>query len=200
MSAPFLITPPDSNRDWRKDAALRPTDKPKEERGPIEWTTPPDVRMAAVKYVLPLLPPEEEIWEPFPGVGDLAQAIRDAGRRVVCMRGDFFAVQRPTARIALTNPQWDRLGEIVDRMMRWRDAGKLDVVVLLMRNDHLTAESQKPPHTRIDALRRAAREVDCCWRARWIPGTVGNGRFTCTWVCWGVEPGPRIKVKKEDVL
>jgi hypothetical protein len=37
MNRPFLITPPDSSRDWRKDAALRPTDKPQpEERGPIE--------------------------------------------------------------------------------------------------------------------------------------------------------------------
>jgi hypothetical protein len=200
MSAPFLITPP-SNPDWRKDAALRPTDKPKEERGPIEWTTPPDVRMAAVKYVLPLLAPGS-IWEPFVGVGDLRDELIRAGRGVHCTKGDFFKVMRlpPHVRIALTNPPWDQLGQVVDRMMCWMDTGGLDVVVPLMRNDHLTADNGKgEPRTRIDALRRADREIDCCWRVRRIPGTKGNGRFTITWVCWGVEPGPVIRVKKEDV-
>jgi hypothetical protein len=46
------------------------------------------------------------------------------------------------------------------------DTGKLDAAALLLRNDHLTSDNGKgEPRTRIDALRRADREIACCWRA-----------------------------------
>jgi hypothetical protein len=204
--APLRIT----SRDWRKDAALRRPDQPASES--IEWTTPHCVRGAATRYVLPLLPPGL-IWEPCPGVGELAQAFRDAGRTVIATPSNCLDIQKPPhgARIACTNPPWDKVievinkkisifGLIIDHLLAMYDADLLDAFVLLMRNDHLTSESKNPPHTRIDALRRADREIDCCWRPLWIPGTTGNGRFTCTWVAWGVEPGPAIRVKKEDVI
>jgi hypothetical protein len=196
---------PSLGRNWRKDAALRRPDQPKRE-GPIEWNTPPCVRGAAIKYVLPLLPPGP-IWEPCPGQGELVQAIRDAGRKVEVAIADCLLVQQPPngARIALTNPPWDsnkanKFGQIIDHLLGMKDAGLLGAVVLLMRNDHLTAESAKPPYTRFAALKRADREIACCWRPVWIPGTTGNGRFTCSWVGWGVEPGPVIRVEKKDVM
>jgi hypothetical protein len=204
---------PGIGRDWRNDAALRRRhEAPPEGNGPIEWTTPPCVRAAAIRFVLPLLRPGL-IWEPCPGVGELAQAFRDAGRKVVVTDGNCLDVKKPPhgARIAFTNSPWNELliikrkkisvfGLIIDHLLAMYDARQLDTVVLLMRNDHLTAESQRPPHTRIAALQRADREIDCCWRPLWLPGTTGNGRFTCTWVGWGIEPGPTIRVKKEDVI
>ena len=130
----------------------------------------------------------------------LAQALRSTGRNVVITIGNFMTTRTPCdARIAFTNPPFNQLGKFIDRMLYLLDTGRLDAAVLLLRNDHLSAESQRPPRTRINALQRAGIEIRCCWRPRWIPGTKKNGRFTCSWLVWGIEPRAPILLKKKDV-
>jgi hypothetical protein len=187
---------PGLDRDYCKDAALRP--QPKRD-GPDDWTTPACLCAALTHDVLPTLPPGA-VWEPAPGSGAMVGAIVAAGRyAVVPTDQNFLTCPVPEdTRIMATNPPFNEHASFIDRSMMLLDAGELDAVILLFRHDHLQSESRTPPRCRIAALNRATQIFICPWRPTWIAGTSGNGRWSNAWVLWlrGAEPRRPVWLKR----
>ena len=117
-------------RNYLDDAALRP--QPRRD-GPDDWTTPADLVDVAIQHVLPLLP-AGPIWEMAPGSGALVDAFIAAGRAVVTTRGNFMTqAPPPGARIAMSNPPFNRIDEFIKRGFVLLDSGQLDAVTWLWR-------------------------------------------------------------------
>jgi hypothetical protein len=161
------------------------------------WPTPRDLSYAAIRYILPFLPPAT-IWECAAGNGCFAEDMRAAGHIVLASdiepRGpgieqrDFLRDEPPQpGLIATTNPPHgeDLLTPYIARGLQLLDGGKLAGLVLLWRWDHYQAAE------RVDAVNRAFRVQICCWRPTWIPGSKGNPRWSYAWIAWLLDyPGP----------
>jgi hypothetical protein len=170
--------------------ALRPQPR---RAGPDLWTTPPCLIRALGEYVLPGLP-EGPVWEPASGDGQLAAAIRRAGRQVITSdlhpqdgsaALDFLhdpAPESTRGSIVCTNPPFRLLDAFIARGLAHFDRGHTRGLVLLLRHDHLTAGS------RVAALNRTTFEVHCNWRPRWIAGSDGNPRWAFCWTAWTTGP------------
>lgn len=175
-------------RDVRDPPAAR--GQPKRD-GPDFWPTPACLITALVRYVLPELPPGS-IWDCAAGDGRLVRAMAEAGRTVVGTNRypqdgnaphDFLTDPPPWAdTVIVTNPPGNQIDKFLARCTELFDQGAVKGFVLLLRNDHLMARG------RVDALNRAAREIHCNWRPRWVPGTRGNPRWAYRWVVWHGGP------------
>jgi len=161
--------------------------------GPDAWATPACLIAALCTHVLPALP-EGAIWEPAAGDGQLAAAIRAAGRRVVTsdlhpqgdsapldFLNDTLPVESAGSVIA-TNPPFHALDAFINRSLTLLDSGHTQGAALLLRHDHLTAASRAP------ALNRATWQLHMNWRPRWITGSTGQPRWSFCWVVWGEGP------------
>jgi hypothetical protein len=154
------------------------------------WPTPPCLIWALIEYVLPALPALVPIWEFAAGAGHLVRPLVAAGRTVIA--SDLFPQNADTLLrcfltgapplcqpIALSNPPWgDQSTPFIARGLQLLDLGQISGLVLLLRHDHLQAAE------RVEALNRATWEVRCNWRPVWIPGSVGNGIWSSSWVLW----------------
>ena len=162
-------------RSYLTDAALRPQPK---RAGPDDWTTPTDLVVPMIDYVLPLLPPGP-IWECAPGSGVLVDALEAAGRTMIVTRQNFLTLAPPPgARIVLSNPPFYRLNEFIEHGFMLLDSGQLDAVSWLWRWDHI------PTQLRVPWINRAFAVRFCWWRSRRIVGTTVSPRWTFAWVVW----------------
>jgi hypothetical protein len=96
------------------------------------------------------------------------------------MMRDFISGAVPLGcPLVVTNPpHGDLLTPFLVRGLQLLDRQTISALVLLFRWDHLTAME------RAHAFNRAAGILQCIWRARLIPGTRKNGRWTYAWVWW----------------
>jgi hypothetical protein len=173
-----------SARNWREDASLRP--QPRRD-GPDYWPTPDCLICAFVKHVLPTLP-SGVIWECAAGDGRLAAALRVTGREVIATdlyQGkrplDFLHDDAPLPRrfgAIVTNPPSNELDRFIRRGLHLMDRRITQALALLLRYDALMASG------RVDVLNRAMLIVSCHWRARWIPNSVGQPRWSYVWALW----------------
>jgi hypothetical protein len=155
------------------------------------WPTPPELQVALVRYVLPLLP-EGTVWEPAAGDGVLADALTRAGREVIqsdidpqrrgILRRDFLKDDPPPeGSILITNPPFNIIDEFCTRALQLLDSGHLKAVVLLYRADKASTQD------RIEMFNRAAHELTVTARTKWIPGSGGSEkspRWWFTWITW----------------
>jgi hypothetical protein len=173
----------------RDRAALRPP-RAADDREQDLWSTPPCLTAALTEFVLPTLP-ADVVWEAAAGAGVLVDALRAAGREVIAsdsepqqrdiVRLDYLLdAPLPATRgaVMITNPPFSKLTDFINRTLELLDAGHLAGAVLLVRMDFAGTDG------RAAALNRAMAEWECCWRARWIPGSTGNPRWWCLWVTW----------------
>jgi hypothetical protein len=137
------------------------------------WPTPPELQIALVRYVLPLLPPGP-IWECAAGDGALVDALVTAGREVFAsdidpqrrgiVRLDFLSGDPPPAATrgstAVTNPPFNRHDDFRERALKLLGAGHLKAVVLLYRADNLNTQE------RTGDFNRATHELTCTARTR----------------------------------
>jgi hypothetical protein len=175
-------------------AVLRP--QPSRRGQPDDWPTPPCLRAALLKHVMPVFPIITPIWEAAAGTGELANDLSDAGYTVIETDGfdlaqpvDFLQATPPPLQVPpvlCTNPPFNTLNAWLKHALELLDAGGLSGVVLLLRGDHLGAKSRGP------YLNRAARIFVCPWRPRWISGTTTSPRFWFLWAVWmpGHAGGP----------
>jgi hypothetical protein len=93
------------------------------------------------------------------------------------------------------------MGWFIGRGLAAIDAGELDAMILLLRNDHLQSENQYPPHNRMLALKRDTQRWLCHWRPIWIEGTEGNPRWCFWWIVWerGAERRPPMIIEPKDI-
>lgn len=170
----------------RDKAALRPQPA---RNGDDFWPTPHCLITALVSFVLPEI--HGAVWEPAAGDRRLADAIRATGRDVLATdlyprgsdiaRLDFLHDAPPLeahGRIVCTNPPYSRQDDFRRRGLQLLDRGLASAVVLLFRNDALTADC------RVEALNRASAEWACSWRPVWVEGSKGNGRWSNSWLLW----------------
>jgi hypothetical protein len=171
-------------RRIRDKAALRPQPT----RDGDDWfPTPPCLIAALIRFVLPEIP--GPVWEPCAGDGRLADVMRDAGRDVIATdlnprasgiaRLNFLTDDPPAeahGRAIITNEPFRELNRCLIRGHQLLDCGFASGLVLLFRNDALTADC------RAEALNRATAEWACNWRPVWVPGTKGGGRWSNSWV------------------
>jgi hypothetical protein len=187
------LTSPASRSSHRKDPlAVRPRHDSRD--GADFWPTPACLTAALVQFVLPSLPPGP-VWECAAGEGHLARAIAASGRRVVATdlfswptirRVDFLHDEPPAEAHglpAITNPPFSHWDDFLARGLSLLDSRVITGLVLLIRHDYLQAGS------RVEVFNRASLEVRCCWRPQWLPGTTGQGRWSCSWILW--SSGPR---------
>jgi hypothetical protein len=185
-----------SRRDYREDAALRPQPR---RHGADAWQTPASLIDALITHVLPTLP-MGSVWEPAAGNGRLVEAMRAAGRQVVasdlhCDGLDFLYDTLPAPgcfAAIITNPPFSRLDEFIVRGLRLIDSGATQSLVMLVRYDATMTSG------RVDVLNRAALELGCNWRARWIENSTGQPRWAFKWVVWradyrGPPLAPRVR-------
>jgi hypothetical protein len=176
-------------RTVRDRAALRPQPT---RNGDDWWATPTCLTTALVRFVLPEV--HGVVWECAAGDGALAAAMRAAGRDVLATdlflrapdiaRLDFLHDDPPLeahGRAIVTNPPFRLQDRFRTRGLQLLDRGVASALVLLMRNDALTADC------RAEALNRASAEWACSWRPVWLPGTKGGGRWSNSWVLF--RPG-----------
>jgi hypothetical protein len=178
-----------SRRNFRTDAALRP----QPERDPRDfWPTPPCLRAALIRCVLPLLP-EGLVWECAAGEEELlATDIRNAGRAVIATDlhttgHDFLTCEPPATDLAaiVTNPSFSLLNEFMERGRHLLESGAACAFTLLLRWDHFMADG------RAQAIDRAAWIHRCVWRARWLADSTGQPRWIFAWITWlATDPGP----------
>ena len=173
--------------DNRDPAARRPTPQ---RRDKDFWPTPPELRIALVRYVLPLLP-AGVVWENAAGDGVLADALTQAGREVVLsdidpqrreiLRLDFLTDVPPSATrgsILITNPPFNIIDAFCARALHLLDTGHLKAVVLLYRADKANTQE------RTTVFNRASHELSCTGRSVWIPGTGGEEKSPRWWFVW----------------
>jgi hypothetical protein len=154
------------------------------------WPTPPELQVALIRYVLPLLP-EGPVWECAAGDGVLADALIRAGREVIqsdidpqrrgIMQLDFLKAAPPLATrgsILATNPPFNRIDAFTERALQLLDAGYLKAVVLLYRADKANTQE------RIEVFNRAAHELTITARTKWVPGSGGSERSPRWWFIW----------------
>jgi hypothetical protein len=197
------MTATERQRKWRDGVRRRklwtnpdPTARrPQPRRKDLDfWPTPPALIAALIEHVLPMLPPALICWECAAGDGALVDAMTGAGRTVIAsdverqrrsfLQLDFLNDQPPAATrgaIAVTNPPFGGSGLLdpfLDRALALLDSGHLAGAVLLQRADSGGTDC------RVELFNRAAFEVTCCWRQRWIPGTKGQPRWWFSWFVW----------------
>jgi hypothetical protein len=163
--------------------------------GPDFWRTPPCLAAALCKYVLPFLPKAVTIWEPACGDGSLQRTIAGCGWTVIgtdlhpqngSPPWDFLVDEPPMpGLIVVTNGPFNRIDRFIWRCLELQEQGWIRGFVLLLRHDHLTAG------IRASALNKAAWQVNCCWRPRWVAGSRGNPRWSFCWVYWAAESDMR---------
>jgi hypothetical protein len=174
-----------AHRDFRSDVALRPQPK---RMGPDSWPTPACLITALINDVLPALP-VGPVWDPACGTGGIVTALRNAGRQVLAndlwsdnpaARRDFLIDDPPRTDLAaiVRNPPFVLLDEFITRGLEHLEAGITQSLVLLLRNDHLTAKS------RAAMLGRASEIRMCVWRPRWIADSTTSPRWSFCWVTW----------------
>jgi hypothetical protein len=184
------------SRDYRTDIALRPQPK---RLGADRWPTPVSLIDALIRHVIPTLPPGP-VWECAAGPGDLATALRNAGRHVVAsdLHGDsdrcidFLHDDPPAHDLAaiVTNPPFNQLDAFIVRGLHHLDRAATQALVLLLRHDAFMAAG------RVDALNRASHVLGCNWRARWIPLSTASPRWAFSWVTWRADRcGPPITLR-----
>jgi hypothetical protein len=211
------LTPTERQRRWRarkRGVSIEPRDKAARRPTPLRtgeldfWPTPPELRTALVRYVLPLLP-EAPVWECAAGDGALVDALISAGRRVVATdiapqrpdiaRLDFLRHAPPAeacGAVAVTNPPFNQMDEFIGRALELLDSGHLSAVVLLLRGDHAAAQG------RGGHLNRAVHEVMVTARTTWIPGSTESPRWWFHWVVWLADrTGPPVvrRVNRADL-
>jgi hypothetical protein len=154
------------------------------------WPTPPELRIALVRYVLPLLP-AGPVWENAAGDGVLAEALQQAGREVIrsdidpqrpgILQLDFLKdVPPPATRgaILITNPPFNIADAFRERALQLLDGGHLQAVVLLHRADKANTQE------RTADFNRAVHELTVTARTRWIPGSGGSEKSPRWWFVW----------------
>jgi hypothetical protein len=157
------------------------------------WPTPPELRTALIRYVLPLLP-AGVVWECAAGDGVLADALMQGGREVILsdidpqrrgiMRLDFLKDDPPRATrgaILITNPPFNTADEFRERALRLLDSGHLQAVVLLFRADKANTQE------RAADFNRAAHELTITARTIWIPPAdqkKAGPRWWFVWITW----------------
>jgi hypothetical protein len=197
------MTPTEYQRRWRakqRRAKIWLGDSDPSARRPTPrridkdfWPTPPELQVALILHVLPLLP-EGPIWENAAGDGVLADALIQAGRDVIqsdidpqrrgILKCDFLTDDPPSATrgsILITNPPFNIIDDFCERALALLDAGYLKAVVLLYRGDKANTQE------RIDVFNRAAHELSITARTTWIPGSGGlkkSPRWWFTWITW----------------
>ncbi len=166
--------------------------RPQQRRnGPDNWPTPSCLAEALIRHALPHIP-SGVVWECAAGSkGALVQAMRHAGRAVVAsdLHGispglDFLRDSPPPPRTfsaIITNPPFCLLDPFIVRGLALLDGGLTKSLVLLMRDDALSAAR------RVDALNRAHSIIGCCWRPRWIANTTTSPRWNFSWVVWRAD-------------
>ena len=194
------MTPTEYQRRWRakKRAKIWLNDSDPSARGPKDfWPTPPELLVALIRYVRPLLP-AGPIWENAAGDGVLADALMRAGREVIqsdidpqsrgILRRDFLRDDPPPATrgsILITNPPFWIIDAFCERALQLLDADHLRAVTLLYRADEW-----------IEVFNRAAHELTITARTKRIPGTGGSSRsprWRLTWITWlAGEEGPPV--------
>src|SRR6185312_9047350 len=106
------------------------------------------------------------------------------------VRHDFLRDPAPAeahGAAIVTNPPFNALDRFMRRGLVLLDCGDASALVLLLRNDALTAGS------RAWALNRASAQFACCWRPIWLPGTRGGGRWSNAWMMWRADrAGPPV--------
>jgi hypothetical protein len=137
--------------------------------------------------------PEGPVWENAAGDGVLADALIEAGRTVIrsdiapqrrgIMPIDFLKDSPPPATygsLAITNPPFNRADEFCKRALDLLDTGHLKAVVLLFRADKANTQE------RVGVLNRAAYELTCTGRTKWLPASNGekNPRWWFSWIIW----------------
>jgi hypothetical protein len=209
------MTPTEMQRRWRakKRAAIwgdntdQNARRPTPRRADLDfWPTPPCLRIALVRIVLPYLPPGP-IWEAAAGDGALVDALTAAGRTVIAsdvnpqrkgiLQRDFLDRQLPPCAATLvTNPPFGELGDrFLRRTLERLDAGEIAAAVLLQRADAGGTGG------RAKAFNRAACEFTCTWRPVWIPGSQGGGRWWFSWFVWiGGRDGPPVHHRIEKSM
>jgi hypothetical protein len=108
-------------------------------------------------------------------------------------RLDFLGDPAPASTrgaLLITNPPFGGSGLLdtfLERALGLLDSGHLAAVVLLQRaNSSGTAG-------RAEVFNRAIAEWTCCWRARWIPDSIGGPRWWFQWFVWRQgEAGPPV--------
>jgi hypothetical protein len=212
------MTPTERQRRWRAKkrragiwhgnsdpSARRPTPKRTDKDF---WPTPPELRIALLRYVLPLLP-EGPIWENAAGDGVLADALIRAGRDVILsdadpqrrdvLQRDFLTDDPPRATrgsILITNPPFNAADAFCKRALALLDAGHLKAVVLLYRADKANTQE------RTDVLNRAAFEATVTARTRWLPGDGESPRWWFVWIVWlAGKEGPPVnrRINRADL-
>jgi len=174
--------------DSEDPSSLRPTPG---RDGPDFWPTPVTLVDACVSHVLPVLP-SGTIWEPACGDGRLVRAIEQAGRQVYATDlhpqdddapVDFLDCIPPVdMTCVVTNPPYNNSDAFIDRCLTLLDDRAIAGFALLLRHDHLQAQS------RVDAFNRATCEIHCNWRPIWIDGTEGQPRWSFHWIVWTDKP------------
>jgi hypothetical protein len=169
------------------------------------WSTPPCLVAAFLQWIEPTLPPDAIIWEAAAGDGrGLVDPLRAAGRQVIATdiepqrhdiaRLDYVLDSPPPetrGAIMVTNGPFSKLTEFLARTLALIDTGHLAGAVLLVRDDFAGTDG------RVAYFNRAVAELECCWRARWIPGSTGHPRWWCMWVMWlAGQSGPPVHIRK----
>ncbi len=133
---------------WTRD---QPSLRPQPARDDADWwPTPPWLVSAVIRFVLPALP--GPIWEPAAGDGRLSAALRADGRTVLAsdlvprapgvLRHDFLHNPPPAetrGAAVVTNPPFNALDGFIVRGLGLLDRGKVFALVLLLRDDALSA-------------------------------------------------------------
>jgi hypothetical protein len=176
------------------------------------WPTPPELQVALIRHVLPLLP-EGPIWEPAAGDGVLADALIQTGREVIqsdidpqrrrgILHCDFIKDEPPPGTrgsILITNPPFNIMDAFTERALALLDAGHLKAVVLLYRADKANTQE------RIEVFNRASHELTITARTKWVPGNGGeerSPRWWFTWITWLADKdGPPVhrRINRADL-
>jgi hypothetical protein len=197
QATPRQATPRQDLGGNRDSAARRPTPKRNDKDF---WPTSPELQIALIRYVLPLLP-QGPVWENAAGDGVLANALIKAGREVILsdidpqrrgiMRLDFLKDDPPpTTRgsILITNPPFNMIDEFRARALQLLDVGHLKAVTFLYRADKANTQE------RIEDFNCAAHELTITARTKWVPssdGTEKSPRWWFSWVTWLADQGAR---------
>jgi hypothetical protein len=144
------------------------------------YATPPWV----VDVLVPHLPAPGVIWEPACGAGQMAEALRNAGRDVIATDidagHDFLSEPAPRPfRGVVTNPPYGMATDFIERALGIVPADGF--VAMLLRTDFDHARTRQHLFAGCPLF---ARKLVLTRRIRWFADSVGSPSFNHCWFIW----------------